>query len=234
MQSNVTVLLKKEHSMGTLATVSASSVKQSPLPVDPSSVVSNGRESFEFHQVSMWMKIQLMYGFAHRTSSGGQMNGLLRESILPTLLEIADDSASSQIQKQEQLAARLHTAFEASPVEDGISHPGEIIIKEALRSPDEQCVLIWFKVFSVDAVHPDFAASVLRCLGRQERPGTVSWRVAIIREALSMDAVDIRDAAAQAAESWGGLEMRDVLQEHIDPAPWLQEYILDIIKDLSG
>ena len=141
---------------------------------------------------------------------------------------------AGQIQKREDLAAKLWSVFQVSPVEDGINHPGEVTVREALQSVDEYPVLEWLKMFSVDTAHPHFAASVLRCLGRQQRPGTPLWRMEVIRKALATDVVDLRDAAAQAAESWGGLEMRDVLQEHIDPVTWLQGYIMDILNDMRS
>ena len=151
---------------------------------------------------------------------------------LPVHRPSADDPAG-QSQRREELAAKLWTAFQASPVEDGIDHPGEVAIREALQSMDGYPVLEWLKMFSVDTAHPQFAASVLSCLGRQQCLGTARWRMEVVRKALSTDAVEIRDAAAQAAESWGGPEMRDVLQEHNDPLPWLQGYILDIINDIQ-
>ena len=49
-----------------------------------------------------------------------------------------------------------------------------------------------------------------------------------------MDGVGTRDAAAQAAECRGGAEMLDVLQQHADPVPWIQAYILDMCKDLPN
>ena len=132
------------------------------------------------------------------------------------------------------LAARLHAAFAATPIEGGIRHPGETVIREALQAANKQQVLPWLKAFALDASQPHFAASVLQCLRVLKHPGTVSWRVALIREALTMDDVGIRDAAAQAAECWGGAEMLDVLQKHADPVPWLQAYILEACKDLQG
>ena len=47
-----------------------------------------------------------------------------------------------------------------------------------------------------------------------------------------MDDVEIRDAAVQAAESWGGREVVDVLMSHDEPEPWLRECIPEIIDDL--
>lgn len=169
--------------------------------------------------------------------AGMELQESLRKlNAFSTLLPIdgpsADDPAG-QSQRREELAAKLWAVFQPNPVEDGIDHPGEVTIREALQSMDGYPVLEWLKMFSVDTAHPHFAASVLRCLGRQQRPGTTFWRMEVVRKALSTDVVDIRDAAAQAAESWGGLEMRDVLQEHTDPAPWLRGYILDIINDIQ-
>ena len=51
------------------------------------------------------------------------------------------------------------------------------------------------------------------------------------REA-KMDDVEMRDAAVQAAESWGGREVVDVLMSHDEPEPWLRECIPEIIDDL--
>lgn len=144
------------------------------------------------------------------------------------------DDLANQTQRRDELAAKLRAAFQTSPLEDGFYHPSQLIIKEALYSLDGYPILDWLKAFSVDATRPDFAASVLCCLGRQQRPGTVAWRVEVVREALSMDAVEIRDAAAQAADSWGDPEMREILQKHTDPVPWLQEYVLNILKDIQS
>jgi len=180
--------------------------------------------------------LELDRAFSLSAESGNQTASIRNQFLFPTVLPVhrspADDPAG-QSQKREELAAKLWAVFQANPVEDGINHPGEVTIREALQSIDGYPVLEWLKAFSVDTDHPHFAASVLSCLGRQQQPGTACWRMEVVRKALSTNAVAIRDAAAQAAESWGGLEMRDVLQEHTDPVPWLQEYILDIINDIE-
>ncbi len=135
--------------------------------------------------------------------------------------------------QRKHLEARLYAAFEAEFLEDGIGHPAEEIIAEALRSVDDQPVLDWFMAFCSDAACPSFAASVLRCLGRQENTGTISWRAEIVRGGLAMDDVKIRDAAVQAAESWRDRDILDILRLHIEPEPWLRNYILDVIDDLQ-
>lgn len=134
---------------------------------------------------------------------------------------------------QRKLEARLRGAFEDTPLEDGIDHPAEPIIDEALRSVDGQRVLGWLRALSVAAGHPELAASVLRCLGRRGL-GTPAWRAETVQAALATEDVEMRDAAVQAAESWGGLEVRDVLRSHVEPIPWLREYIEDVVEDLGA
>ena len=132
------------------------------------------------------------------------------------------------------LAARLQASFECDSVEDGMDHPAEAIITEALSSSKDQKILGWLKGFCLDASRPNFAASVLRCLGRYHHVGTVTWRVGLVREGLAMDNVEIRDAAVQAAESWGDSDLLEVLISHREPEQWLRHYIVDVIGDLGG
>ena len=134
---------------------------------------------------------------------------------------------------QEQLAVMLRASFEVDSVEDGMQHPAEEIIAEALRSAKDQRVLEWLRAFCTDASQPSFAASVLRCLGRHGSVGTVSWRVSLVRDGLAMHSAEIRDAAVQAAETWGDSDLLAVLGSHSDPEPWLRQYIFDVIDDLA-
>ena len=134
--------------------------------------------------------------------------------------------------EQERLAAMLRFAFETEPFEDGMDHPADQIIENALRSTEDQRILDWFSSLSLDAKHPSFASSVLRCLGRQTHIGTATWRAGLVRDALAKDDIEIRDAAVQAAESWGGQEIVDVLMSHDEPESWLRECIPEIIDDL--
>ena len=132
-----------------------------------------------------------------------------------------------------QLASRLNTAFEAEPVEDGMDHSAEDIIEEALLSTEEPRIFEWLQGFCLDAARPNFAASILRCLARQPNPGTTSWRTDLVRSALDMDDAEIRDAAVQAAEFWGGQDIRNVLEAHNEPLQWLRNYVRDVVEDLG-
>ena len=117
-----------------------------------------------------------------------------------------------------QLRDLLYASVEAEPIEDGIGHPAEDIIGNAIRSSGSDRVFDWLFRACIDIEHPAFSASVLRCLGRHILPGTGLWRTELVRKALEIDDVEIRDAAVQAAEFWGGPEMRNVLKIKMQPS----------------
>ena len=133
-----------------------------------------------------------------------------------------------------RLEIALHAAFESDPLEDGFHHPAEEIIAAALVSTAAPAVFGWLKGFALDTAQPGHAASVLRCLGRQTRPGTEAWRVELVRDALATEDVEIRDAAAQTAELWADAGMIAVLRNHDESAPWLADYIREVVDDIAA
>lgn len=158
-------------------------------------------------------------------------DAMLGQSLFPALVDkgYMDDER----RRGEQLDAKLTRAFEDTPIEDGINHPAERIIDEALASGEGRRVLERLGQFAIDADRPELAASVLRCLGRQH-PATAAWRAGVVRSALRANDVQVRDAAAQAAESWGGPEVRQALRSHHETVPWLRAYIADILDDAEA
>lgn len=146
---------------------------------------------------------------------------------------MAIGSTKLEYSKQVRLANKLHIAFETEPLEDGMHHKAEDIVGQALQSGEDQRVLEWLRAFSLDAKQPVFAASILRCLGRQKHLGTSSWRSALVRDALALDDVEIRDAAVQATELWDDQDILPVLKSHSEPKSWLRDYICDVIDDLG-
>ena len=55
----------------------------------------------------------------------------------------------------------------------------------------------------------------------------------LVRDGLAKNSVEVRDAAIQAAESWGDSELIEVLKAHSETEPWLRQYLNDVIDDLS-
>lgn len=133
-----------------------------------------------------------------------------------------------ECREQKRLEDKLRAAFDNVPLEDGMHHPAEGIIADALTGTENSDVLTWLKAFSLDSTRASLAASVLRCLGRQEHPGTERWRAGLVRDGLVARDVEIRDAAVQAAESWGDRGIRTILLAHSEPEPWLAQYVTEV------
>lgn len=196
--------------------------------------VSGGMESFAVSPDQARFRGSLSemgWALVAQPVSASLFDAMLGRSLFPALVDkgYMDDER----RRGGQLDAKLTRAFEDTPLEDGINHPAEQIIDKALASGEGRHVLEQFGQFAIDARRPEFAASVLRCLGRQ-RPGTAAWRAGVVRSALAANDVRVRDAAAQAAESWGGPEVRQALRNHHETVPWLRAYIADILEDFEA
>ena len=137
-------------------------------------------------------------------------------------------------QLRDRLDAMLSAAFDAKPLEDGVAHPAEHILERALCTDDQSTVLSIVAALCVDTALPGFSAATLRCLGRLTAPGSSAWRSAVVGGALAHPDVELRDAAVQAAESWGDPDLVDVLHAHREAVPWLGEYIREVTEDLGG
>lgn len=128
----------------------------------------------------------------------------------------------------------LRNDFDLASVEDGICHPAEQTIAAALDASGKD--LEWLHGLVRDADSPIFAASVLRCLGRLDAVGTTAWRTRLVQDALDNEDVQVRDAALQVAEAWGGGAMCQVLAAHLpaEPVGWLREAMQDACRELAG
>ena len=131
-----------------------------------------------------------------------------------------------------KLERELDTAFEEMPFEDGVSHPAEVVLEDAFRSVGNSNPSKWFLQMIQDKREPYLTSSILRCLGRLQI-GNSEWRTKIVKEALANNDVEVRDAAVQAAESWGNSDVLEVLKKHTENIPWLRSYINGVIKDLT-
>lgn len=201
-------------------------VDRSNINAESPRLLENGRESVAFSLDAtflQWQTLRILYDL------------LLRE--LPSVVELDSYRSTFLVtqdwnREQERIEAKLLAAFESEPLEDGMDHPAEKIIGEVLQSADGTLALEWLKTLATNPARPGFSALVLRCLGRHEGLGSAKWRTHIVQAALAIDNIEVRDAAAQAAESWGGPEMREVLKAHTEPESWLSDYIQEVVDDL--
>ena len=144
---------------------------------------------------------------------------------------LGSQAAPAEPADRRRLEHELRAAFASEPLEDGISHPADEIVDVALQSGTH--VLVWFEELALDVTQPELAASVLRCLGRVHGAGTATWRGQLVEKTLANGCIRMRDAAVQAAESWGDPNMTIVLAGHTEPTPWLRDYIDMVLEDLQ-
>ena len=139
----------------------------------------------------------------------------------------------AEVRAGQRFRDRLHASFDAEPLEDGMNHPAEQVIAEALDSQNTSAVLRWIQSFCLDSSNPAFAAAVFLCVARQPEVGSAEWRTALVRRGLGVDDVEVRDAAIQAAEHWGDSGLRSILSAHTEPIGWLDEYRRGVMDDLG-
>ena len=137
---------------------------------------------------------------------------------------------------RQRFERELLVSFEEEIVEDGMYHPAEDIILDTLKNQDKEKALSWIREFILDATRPDLGYSILLCLTHQPPLGTASWRVQLIHDALGSEHIVVRDAAAQAAESWADPEVMPTLRtkKANESVGWLQDYMRGIIEDIQG
>lgn len=161
----------------------------------------------------------------------------LREATVHYLPSIVDRAALRQVDyfahEHVQLERQLWTAFDAEPLEDGVTHPAEQIIEEFARSAKD--ALDRLAELALDETSPAFAASVLRCLSRVAGVGSANWRARLVRDTLGSRDIQMRDAALQAAEEWGEPSLGPILRSHVsrEPVAWLRAATQDVIEELA-
>ncbi len=130
-----------------------------------------------------------------------------------------------------RLLSHLVALVEAEPVEDGVAHAGEALVLAVLER-DRGTAGQELRSIVLDCT-PAIGAAILRLLGRIEAPLDAAWRKGLIRDALRHRDPSIRDAAVQAVEVWRDESLQAVLRAHLDPLPWLGDYVKRVLQDLA-
>ncbi len=158
-------------------------------------------------------------------------------SLFPMLVDVAGFASQAlrgslwDSQERREIEARLWSALDAEPLVAGVAHSAESTVKEILASDSGQALEV-LRGVCLDGSRPNFAASLMRCLGRQEeRPGSRAWRLALVRDCLREGDAEVRETAVQLAEVWEEAGVCSILKAHREPESWLREYIGDVIED---
>lgn len=143
------------------------------------------------------------------------------------------------MQSYSSFRARLIAELKDNPIEDGIEHPAEYVIKEALRTNRGLCLAYVSRIIGEHAQsRPSTAASIIRCIGRLRPDEVAPWGTHIVEDALRHKDVEVREAGVRALEHWGGHVAFRMLCDHIrnscDEEPWLRDYVRQVIADLES
>ncbi|HDN67380.1 MAG TPA: hypothetical protein ENF86_00300 [Firmicutes bacterium] len=149
------------------------------------------------------------------------------------LLTKSIDIISSEELQEPRLAPHIISAITTEPVEDGIYHPAQDILKSAIEDQPQE-TFNWIKRLLSDECNSSVVASVIKCLGRLNPRLCEGWLTDIIRTGLQHSDVEVRDSTVQAIENWEIKEAIPLLREHHEDVPWLKEYIQGVIEDIEA
>ena len=149
--------------------------------------------------------------------------------------------------RHQRFLTDLRWSLEEKPIDHGMDHPAEDILQKALDDESEDTVQKWIWGCVTETDRPHIAELVLYCLGHRPPIGSPAWRAGLIREAFASQPLEVRDEAAETAESWA-LEARDeaaetkqpwndtelaaVLEDQIgkETAPWFKQYLRTVVE----
>jgi len=130
-----------------------------------------------------------------------------------------------------RLERSLLDSLREQPVEDGVTHPGEAVLRTALRSYGAE-VRAWLtdRVTSRSSAE---RAPLLRLVGRMPRLQVAPWGFSLVATALKDEDLEVRDAAIKALELWRGPVALKILGEHVESERWLADHLRRVLEELK-
>ena len=135
--------------------------------------------------------------------------------------------------QSEELRRELAIDFAVQPMEPGFSHRSEDTLRRALGQYEPARLRHWLGEMCDYDRNPSTAALTLEALGNIEPPFDARWRAGIIATGLRSRNSHVREAAVHAAEQWGETGVADLLTDHHDVMPQLQDYAHGVAADLK-
>ena len=88
-------------------------------------------------------------------------------------------------------------------------------------------------IYSELSGRPTYAAGLIQCVGRLNYMAVKDIGTALIIAGFNHRHVEVREASISAIEHWGGGQYLKLLKQHRDPVDWMNDYISNVISDLS-
>ena len=188
---------------------------------------SNSTQPAEGSDLLNWLGTRNLHGPASQVSK-------LTGDNLKILVKFERNIHHSNGRVYELFRTRLLGILEDESIEDGVAHSAEFFIKNRFQKDPVSCLDTLASLLQNSfEKRPSIAASLLRCIGRMRFEQVGHWGLETMREALVHNDVEVRDAAIRALEKWGGDESVRILQQHRDREGWVNDYVAQVILDLS-
>jgi predicted HAD superfamily Cof-like phosphohydrolase len=129
--------------------------------------------------------------------------------------------------------ARLLSTLRAEPVENGVGHHAEELLKSAFMTAPEPTAMRTQSLFTELLGNPAVAAGLITCVGRLRFELVRDVAGSLVVGGLAQANVEIREAAIGAIEQWGGKHFVPILEKHIEPETWLATYVDKVLRDLT-
>jgi hypothetical protein len=130
-----------------------------------------------------------------------------------------------------RLESSLLESLREEPVEDGLTHPEEAILRKALYTYAAE-VRAWLKQRTSSGLAAK-RAGLLRLVGRLSQLQAAPWGYALIANALNDQDLEVRDAAIKALELWRGPLALKILREHRESERWLADHLRRVVEELK-
>ncbi|WP_370309681.1 hypothetical protein [Sinimarinibacterium flocculans] len=166
-----------------------------------------------------------------KTSSYDWISSFFPSRQTDSLENSLNESRLSKLKKE--FTDRFLRAVHNSPTEIGILGPIDELIAEGIRT-NAAVTMQWLgEMYLENFAKPAVATELLLAVGRLSYSVAKPAGVTMAISALSHKCVEVQEAGVRAFEEWGSPESIEILENTKVSAPWLQNYILEVVKGIQ-
>ena len=134
---------------------------------------------------------------------------------------------SRMVQRRAHLRSALITVFSDRSVEDGWTHPAQVILETHCAEYGNLAAADMSWIFRQMGLQ--HRVDLMKCLGRLDDRESLLLELA--SDSLKSQNIELRDATVCALERWGSAGALSALRLHIEPVPWLAEYVSQVLRE---
>ncbi len=129
------------------------------------------------------------------------------------------------------LDGSLRSKFAENPVEAGLNHGAEEVLRSAITHRPEESERYLVAQARQGSNFP-FRCDLIKVMGRLPRSCFSDQVIPLALELLQEADVEIREAAVQLAEEWRDLRFADALEMRQESVPWLANYARQVAAEI--